>query len=115
MTRREPVLRLLFWAATLFTLVMALIPKPPPVPGHPSDKVLHMLAFATLGLVGSFAYLRVGALRMIAGLSLLGALIEVLQGTALIHRDRDVLDWVADTIACAVVVVALRWRQARER
>ena len=109
MTKSGPVLRLLFWAASLFALVMALIPQPPPVPGHPSDKLLHMIAFATLGLLGNSAYARVGALRLIAGLSVFGGLIEILQGTALIHRDRDVLDWVADTIACGAVIVGLRW------
>jgi VanZ family protein len=94
---------------------MALIPQPPPVPGHPSDKLLHMIAFATLGLLGGLAYPRVRALRLIGGLSLFGALIEVAQGTALIHRDRDVLDWVADTVACSVVIIGLRWWQARKR
>jgi VanZ family protein len=112
-TRREPLLRLLFWAAALFALVMALIPRPPPVPGHPSDKVLHVIAFATLGMLGSVAYPRLTTLRLVAGLSLFGALIEILQGTALIHRDRDVFDWVADTIACAVVIFALRWWRGR--
>ena len=115
MTKSGPVLRLLFWAAALFALVMALIPRPPPVPGHPSDKVLHVLAFATLGVLGTFAYPRFRALQLIAALSLFGALIEILQGTALIHRDRDVLDWVADTVACGVVVLALRLWQARKR
>jgi VanZ family protein len=114
-TKSGPVLRLLFWAAALFALVMALIPRPPPVPGHPSDKVLHVLAFATLGLLGTFAYPRFRALQLIAALSLFGALIEILQGTALIHRDRDVFDWVADTVACGVVVLALRLWQARKR
>ena len=115
MTKSGPVLRLLFWAAALFALVMALIPRPPPVPGHPSDKVLHVLAFATLGVLGTFAYPRFRALQLIAALSLFGALIEILQGTALIHRDRDVFDWVADTVACGVVVLALRLWQARKR
>jgi VanZ family protein len=114
-TRSAPVVRLLFWAAALFALVMALIPRPPPVPGHPSDKLLHVLAFATLGLLGTFAYPRFRALLLVAGLSLFGGIIEILQGTALIHRDRDVLDWVADTIACTVVIVILRWWQARGR
>jgi len=114
-TKSGPVLRLLFWAAALFALVMALIPRPPPVPGHPSDKVLHVLAFATLGVLGTFAYPRFRALQLIAALSLFGALIEILQGTALIHRDRDVFDWVADTVACGVVVLALRLWQARKR
>jgi VanZ family protein len=112
-TRSAPVLRLLFWAAALFALVMALMPRPPPIPGHPPDKLLHVLAFATLGLLGTFAYPRFRALPLIAALSLFGAMIEILQGTALFHRDRDVFDWVADTIACGAVVLALRWWRAR--
>ena len=94
---------------------MALVPRPPPVPGHPSDKIMHMIAFATLGLLGSFAYRRLSSVVLIGGLSLFGALIEILQGTALIHRDRDVFDWIADTIACAVVILGLCWWQARTR
>jgi len=108
-------LRAAFWAAAIFAFVMALVPRPPPVPGNPSDKLLHAIAFATLGLLGSFAYPRVRAIWLILSLSLFGALIEILQGTALIHRDRDPFDWVADTIACAAVLLALRWLAARRR
>ena len=109
------LLRLLFWAAALFALVMALLPHPPHLPGNPSDKVQHMAAFATLGLLGSFAYRRVSALWLIAGLSLFGALIELAQAIPALHRDSDPFDWVADTIACTVVLLALRWWMRRAR
>jgi len=45
----------LFWTAAAFALVMAIVPHPPELPGQPSDKVQHIVAFATLALLGSFA------------------------------------------------------------
>jgi VanZ family protein len=106
-------LRLLFWAAALFALVMALLP-PAEGPSFLPDKVQHAIAFGTLGLLGLFAYPRWNAVSLIASLSLFGALIEILQGTSFIARDADPLDWITDTIACAVVVVAIRWWTQRK-
>lgn len=105
------ILRLLFWAAALFALSMALIPHPPRLPG--TDKLQHMAAFATLGVLGSFAYRRVSALWLLAGLSLFGALIEVAQAIPALHRDSDPLDWVADTVAAGVVLLIVRWLRNR--
>ena len=45
-------------------------------------------------------------MRLIVGLSLFGAFIEVAQAIPMLHRDSDPLDWVADTVACALVVIA---------
>ena len=106
---------LLFWAAALFALLMALLPHPPEVPGNPSDKVQHMLAFAVLGVLGWLAYPRRRILFLIAALSLFGAAIEVLQAIPALHRDSDPLDWLADTVACALVLVVLHWLGARKR
>jgi hypothetical protein len=107
------LLRLLFWAAALLAFVMAVLPHPPHVPAN--DKVQHMAAFATLGLLGSFAYPRLSTLRLLIGLSLFGALIEVVQAIPALHRDSDPLDWLADTIACAIVLLAIRWWRPRSR
>ena len=115
MSRSGSFLRLLFWAAALFALVMALLPHPPHLPGDPSDKVQHIMAFATLGLLGSFAYRRLHAIWLIVGLSMFGALIEAAQAIPQLHRDADRFDWVADTIACAVLVLAVRLWQRRKR
>ena len=101
--------RALFWALALFALVMALIPHPPEIPGDPSDKVQHAVAFATLALVGSLAYPRLTHLRLIVALSLFGALIELAQAVPVLHRDSDPVDWVTDTVACAVVLLLVRW------
>lgn len=105
----------LFWAAALFALVMALLPHPPRMPGNPSDKLQHIMAFAVLGLLGRIAFQRLSTLRLIAALSLFGALIEVLQAIPVLHRDSDPLDWLADTVACTIVLFALRWLLPRKR
>jgi hypothetical protein len=49
------------------------------------------------------------------GLSLAGAMIEVIQATPLVGRDADPFDWVADTLAVGAVmgcVLAARFRRA---
>jgi hypothetical protein len=102
---------LLFWAAALLALTMALIPNPPAII---NDKVQHMGAFAVLGLLGSLAYPRIPHRWILVGLSLFGAAIEIAQGIPAFHRDSDPLDWLADTIACAIVLTAVRlWRGQR--
>jgi peptidoglycan/LPS O-acetylase OafA/YrhL len=107
--------RLLFWAAAIFAFVMAILPHPPELPGEPSDKVQHMAAFATLGVLGAWAYFETSVLQLLAGLSLFGAMIELVQAIPAIHRDSDVKDWIADTLACGAVLLLVRWRRARKR
>lgn len=106
--RRTTMLRVAFWTAAAFALVMALLPHPPQLPGEPSDKVQHIAAFLTLGALGSLAYPRTNPLHLGAGLSLFGAAIEVLQLIPTLHRDGDPVDWMADTAAVALIIVLLR-------
>jgi hypothetical protein len=113
MTLSMPLRRLLFWAAAIFAFVMAVIPHPPELPGAPSDKVQHMLAFATLGLLGAWAYAEAALLRLLIGLSLFGGLIEAVQAIPAIHRDSDVKDWLADTFAAGLVLLLTRWWRTR--
>jgi hypothetical protein len=105
--------RSLFWAAATFAFVMAVVPHPPHVPGEPNDKIQHVIAFATLGALGAWAYARTSLLRIAVGLSLFGALIEVVQAIPMLHRDSDALDWLADTVACGAVLLAVRWLRGR--
>ena len=93
---------------------MAILPQPPELPGHPNDKLEHIAAFTTLALLGSFAYPRALFARLLIGLSLFGAFIEVVQAIPALHRDSDVWDWVADTAAVLVVLLIVRWRRARD-
>lgn len=111
--RASRTARILFWAAACFAFVMAVLPHPPEVPGQPNDKVQHITAFATLTLLGSFAYPATALLQLLLRLSLFGALIEVVQAIPALHRDSDVLDWMADTAAVAVVLLLIRWWRNR--
>jgi VanZ family protein len=106
--------RFLFWAAFCFAFVMAVLPHPPEIPGNPGDKLQHIAAFATLALLGSFAYPATALLQLLVRLSLFGALIEAVQAIPSLHRDSDVWDWVADTAAVAVVLLLVwGWRRRR--
>ena len=109
----RPLPRLLFWAAAIFAFVMAVIPHPPELPGEPSDKIQHIAAFATLGALGAWGFPRLAPLKLVAGLSIFGAAIELIQAIPALHRDSDVRDWIADTIACGLVLLIVSWRRSR--
>ena len=83
---------------------MALLPRPPRLPGNPSDKLQHTLAFAALTALALAAYPRAGWLKIAAGLALVGGLIELGQLIPALGRDGSWLDWVADCAAVAVVL-----------
>ena len=107
--------RVAFWAAVIFAVTMALLPKPPPVMGEMGDKYQHMLAFACLTVLASLAYAKAPPLRIAERLSFVGALIEVLQSIPALHRDCQIMDWLADTGAilvtlAIVTLVRRRWR-----
>ena len=93
---------------------MALSPHPVRLPSDPSDKVQHIVAFLTLGALGRLAYPKGSTWALIAGLSLFGAAIELLQGIPALNRDSDPVDWIADTVAAAFAILVLnRIRRAR--
>jgi hypothetical protein len=100
----QRTIRLAFWAATLFAFVMAVLPHPPQLPGAPTDKVQHMLAFATLTGLAVAGWPPASRLRLLLGLSAFGVLIELVQAIPALHRDSDWRDWVADTAAILVVL-----------
>jgi VanZ family protein len=111
--RASRAARLLFWAAFTFAFVMAVLPHPPEVPGEPNDKLQHVAAFATLALLSSFAYPATRLMRLLVRLSLFGALIEVVQAIPSLHRDSDYKDWIADTLAAALVLAVVWWWRRR--
>ncbi len=105
-------LRILFWSAVIFALVMAVLPHPPQVE-HVSDKLQHIAAFATLTLLAVAAYPRAELLRIAERLILVGAVIEVVQSIPALHRDCDIRDLLTDCLAIGVVmVVVVLYRQA---
>ena len=105
-----------FWAAAIFSVVMALLPKPPEMPSDRfGDKFNHILAFATMAALAALAYPRARRWQVIERLSFLGAMIELAQSIPALHRDCDIRDWIADTLAVLVVtgLAALVLRQRR--
>lgn len=106
--------RVLFWGAAAFTLVMAVLPHPPRVPGDPNDKVQHIFAFVTLTLLLTHAYRALRWPRAALSLAAFGGAIELIQAIPALHRHADVVDWIADTAAVfvtlALVALVRRWR-----
>ena len=100
------LMRPLFWLLGCFSLVMALLPKPPSTPiDQFGDKFAHMLAFAVLTVVARLAWPRTPIWIAALLLSLYGAAIELLQTIPALHRDSDPRDWVADTGAIALALL----------
>ncbi len=109
------LLRPLFWIAVAIVLFMTLRPITVMVPG--SDKTQHAVTFAMLTALAILAYPRARLAALAVSLSGLGAAIELIQ--PYFGRSDDILDWVADTVGIAIVLViaalirAVLARQAR--
>jgi hypothetical protein len=106
--------QLAFVSALLFTFYSAVIPPHQAVQLVPWDKAEHFIAFYALTGLAAAAFPRRNLFLIAASLSAFGALIEFVQGLPIVHRDRDVWDWVADTIAiCAALAPMLLvwWRR----
>lgn len=103
------LLRPLFWLLFTFALVMAVLPKPPSLPiDRFGDKFEHMLAFAALAGVANLGWRNLSPLAIAIRLSAFGALIEFLQMIPSLHRDADLRDWIADTLAIVVATLVAR-------
>lgn len=103
-----------FVAAILFTSFSALAPPAHTLHLVPWDKAQHFIAFYVLSVLAAAAFPRARPVSIAAALSAFGALIEVVQGLAIVNRDRDVWDWVADTIAIAAALgpmLLVPWRR----
>ena len=110
--------KIVFFAALLFTFYSAVIPPEHALHLVPWDKAEHFIAFYALAGLAAAAFPKRHILVIAALLSAFGALIEIVQGLPIVHRDRDFWDWVADTLAigAALAPMLLVWwrRQARE-
>jgi hypothetical protein len=102
-----------FFSALLFTFYSAVIPPNLALQLVPWDKAEHFIAFYALTGLAASAFPRRNLFAIAASLSAFGALIELVQGTPIVHRDMDFWDWVADTLAiCAALAPMLLvwWR-----
>jgi hypothetical protein len=103
-----------FFAALIFTFYSAVIPPQKAVQLVPWDKAEHFLAFYALTGLGVAAFPRRNLFLVAALLSAFGAFIEFVQGLAIVHRDRDFWDWVADTVAIVMALapmILVWWRR----
>ena len=94
-------------AVTVLVSLAVLFAPSSDVPSSPPgvDKVVHLSLFLALALTSRWA----GVGRQVTAVSLVlyAAVSEVLQGTDLVGRDAEVLDWVADT--AGVLIGLLVW------
>ena len=96
-----------------FILTVAMLwplDNPPPAPDG-SDKVVHLIAFATL----SFPLARTGRFGLIpvfVGASAFGGMIELTQPS--FNRSADMNDWMADIIGVVIgILCGLMYRRLR--
>lgn len=101
------LLPLAFWAAIVIAFVMAVLPRPPRLPGDPSDKAQHILAFAVLTALAVASWPKASRWRILLGLSGFGVLIELVQAIPALHRSADWRDWIADTAAILVLLTCV--------
>ncbi len=87
---------------------MALLPKPPELPGNPGDKFQHMLAFATLGVLAASGWRDKPLWVLFGALAAFGGFIEIAQAVPALHRDSQWSDWIADMAAAAIAIGAVR-------
>jgi hypothetical protein len=107
--------KFVFWAAFTFTFVCAVLPSQHVVHIFMWDKAEHFLAFYVLTGLAVAAFPR-GSLVVIAvALSAFGAFIELIQGLSFVGRDRDIQDWITDSIAIgmALAPMLLVWWRAQ--
>ena len=102
-----PLMRSAFWLAMIFAVTMALLPKPPGLPIDAlGDKFEHMLAFGVMAALAGLSFPQMPLPRIAERLSFLGAMIEVAQSIPALHRDCDIRDWIADTLAIGLILLA---------
>lgn len=107
--RIERAARFLFGAAGAVAFVMATLPQPPPMPGQPPDKLLHVLVFATLGMLAAVGFRQQSVLRLLLGLSIFGAVIELVQAIPMLNRHSELADLLADMVGALGALTVTRW------
>lgn len=92
-----------FATSALFAVVMASLPQPP-IPGDPTDTLLHVLAFAVLTALARLGFPRARGWSILLGLGALGAGIEFIQTIPALNREASFTDWLVDMLVIAGVL-----------
>ncbi len=98
-----PLLRLGFVLCAVSVFTLAVMPGALD-PVHIWDKAKHFSAFFVLGGLAAAAFPQWRLIMIGLALSAFGAFIEGVQALPFVHRDADVFDWVADSLALLVVL-----------
>lgn len=123
MARVRPLGPLAFWFTLAVVLGLALWPGRGGAPRLLGwDKLEHMSAFATLTVLGRFAYPGLGRVWLALGLTGFGIAIELLQLIEILNRSTSIYDVGANTVgiiaglvaAAAAAWAARRWTSIRE-
>lgn len=103
------ILRLTFWIALIASFALAVLPHPPALPGDPSDKIQHILAFGVLAALGAIAFPTMPLAWLIGWLAAFGGLIELTQAIPALNRSSEFADFIADALAAATSGIVTRF------
>jgi hypothetical protein len=95
--------RIAFVASAILILVLTVSSINSPVGFN--DKLEHLGAFSLLATLGVIAWGPQALPVLAVGLLALGGLIELAQATPWIQRDADAVDWLADAVGVAIILV----------
>jgi VanZ family protein len=73
------------------------------------DKVLHLLSYGVLMVLGLLSRLKVNAVWVAFIVILIGVILEVLQGTMNLGRTASLADAIANSVGVGLVYVIWRW------
>jgi len=111
--RIRTLARICFAVGIIIVVMGSLNPQPAILPLRLSDKLVHILAYAILGIVGSIGYPnRSMTAVLIGGLTVLGGAIEIAQ-IYIPGRDGTLLDVLANALGSVLGVAG--GRQFKER
>ncbi|RIX27024.1 hypothetical protein D3M59_10735 [Sphingomonas edaphi] len=99
--------RLLLLAAIAGTLVLALMPSPPPLLGPDTDPTKHAIGMLAVMMLAGFAFPQTSLLMILASVAVGSGVLEFVQGTPPFMRDPDPYDWIAGMIGAGAGFILL--------
>ena len=105
--------RLLLLAAIAGTLVLALMPSPPPIIGAETDPTKHAIGMLAVTALAGLAFPQISLIAVLSTVAVGSGLLEYVQGMPPFTRDPDPKDWIAGMMGALVAAVLVYlWRLA---